>query len=113
MSVFTDEYRARGQEMSDASDTLLADAEIANDPQKLATAILGKGSANLYFRLADVVDYLESSSRQGAADDRLTRIRERNDQIRLAAAKGAASGDWSAFNRVAFGVGDEEGGGGD
>lgn len=100
MGVFGDALRERCEKQEEAAKTLFESKRFDQEPKTQALAIVAKVTANLLYVLADTVDYLRASESMDEDAKRREAYMERNNAIRNAATLGAASGDWSNFDRL-------------
>ena len=96
MQSLGENFRSRSAEQHENALALLKSPEFITDPEKQAMFVVGKLTANVLHVLGEMVDYLDGAGKMNAADDRRTKILERNDAIRNA----AASGNWEEFDRL-------------
>ncbi len=104
MNVFAQMLRKESAELHGAAKTLLEAADLNHNAKKQIQAIVGFVAAKQLAALADLATYLKEGDKQDARDERRNAIMERMDAIRLAAAKGSASGDWDDFDKLATGI---------
>jgi hypothetical protein len=90
-------YRQRAKEQRDAANGLIDEPDILSNATKLISAIVGHVNASVMESLADVMDYQRGAAGVDSATAKRHAIIQRNEAIRLAAARG----DWSEFDRLA------------
>jgi len=99
MAGLPDSFRQRGKESNDASRAMLEAGDFEQSAHKQAMAIIGQVNAALFFALADMMDYLRTTTGTDSALERRRAILQRNDAIR----KAAATGNWDEFDRLTAG----------
>lgn len=92
-------FRERSREQEEAFRTLYESAKLTEDVKLQSVAIIAKVSANMYSALADLADYLQAGEQADADLARRARYVEANSTLRKTFAKGAATGDYSDFDR--------------
>jgi hypothetical protein len=100
MATFVETLRARSKELSEAADLLINAADFGVSAEKRVTAVVGKVNAQTFSIAADVVEYLEAKTYHGITDVNRQRIFDQYHALRLAAAKGIDSGDWTDFEQL-------------
>ena len=102
MAELSDVFRRRSQEQAASSAALFDEEDFDENPKKQALAIIGQVNATVLDAFADVLDnstLLGKSAAASALFERRKKVLERNDAIRMAAAKG----EWDEFDRLAAG----------
>lgn len=102
MAELSETFRRRSKEQSESSLALFAEADFDTNAKKQAMFVIGQVNATMLDALADVLDngtLLGKSAAASALFERRRKVLERNDAIRLAAAKG----EWDEFDRLAAG----------
>jgi hypothetical protein len=104
MNLFAQTLRKESAELHEAATTLLESSDLNVNPKKQIQAIVGFVASKQLAALADLATYLKEGDKLDARTERLDAIMKRMDAIRLAAAKGSASGDWDDFDKLATGI---------
>lgn len=102
MGVLTDKWRARVEELNQALVPLLKKSTVVAEQVEATKAAI---VPELLLAIADMLQVLESTPEQNAGMRRLQKIVQRNEQIRLAAAKALKDGNWAEFDRIADSAG--------
>lgn len=100
MNALSQAFRKEAAEVHAAAAKLLESPDLKHDPQNQIHATVGFVAAKMYGALADLVAAL----REGDELDDLTERRKAKfkemDDIRTAAARATAEGDWDEFDRL-------------
>ena len=96
MGALGDQFRQDSSQQQAAAETVLA--KLNEEQSRQVLAIVGLIQARALQNLATLADVLESkiANADNKASDRLQEVRDLNDKIRVAAAKG----DWDEFQRL-------------
>lgn len=91
-----EDFRARAKAQREAANTLLGAADLKSNAEKQIAATVGQVNATLLEALADVLDYQKAADRLSPLAARRQTILEKNNAVRIAAARG----QWEEFDRL-------------
>ncbi|HUS39592.1 MAG TPA: hypothetical protein VMX74_09080 [Pirellulales bacterium] len=95
-----DVFRKEAKTYSDAVDPLIDGAEFRTSARQQALFVVGKTTANMLNAMADMVDILTADRTLTEAEKQDAAAAEKQNEVRMAAAKALASGDWSEFDDI-------------
>lgn len=100
MSGLGDDFRKRAEKQKATAVELFGSREHDTNRRVQGSAIIAKVTANMLSLLGELVDYLRLSEEVDDATARRRAQSERLDAIRKAAVAGAATGDYTNYDRL-------------
>lgn len=93
-------FARRAEEQAAASASLFEADDFTVNQKKQALFIVGKMTANLLHVLSELTAYLRATDQLDEMAIRRKEIMEKSNDIRIAAARAASTGNWDEFDRL-------------